>query len=267
MIKLKSLLEGYLWDSESPLIRILLKEIQPLMDDIIATYERKANEKGRDFTKFDRELVEATLRFDLLKSLGSYTKPTDKIISKQISKSHKGALTIDAVIERDGEKYPFHTEVIYAGGHTIQVLHFRYLTHTTLPKVNSNPEADRAKAELQRLSKGEKIKKEIELNAERISNFERSIDGLKNQTDDDTLAADRLWNDDGYSKLDWDEIVRRRADKNYGYDKKKFDDSKEEYRQSVLVRRAERIKQFTNTITGLKQNITKLQSKLDGLVR
>ena len=119
------------------------------------------------------------------------------------------------------------------------------------------------KAELQRLSKGQKIQKDIDTNGRRIQNLEAKTAELTAQTDDEALAADKYWNDD-YSKLDWDEIVRRGADKNYK-GRSEFETSKEEYRQSILGQRKRTIASYTDTIKSIKKDTAKLQSKLDAL--
>lgn len=246
-------------------IDFLLKEIQPIVNQIIEKYREAAEKEGNTFTKYDEEITELNLKYDLLKSLGKYTKPTDKLMYHNVSKSNKGSLTIDAIIDRDGERYPLYTEVIYAGGYNIQRLHFRYITKTTLPSLSSNPYADKIKSELQKLSKGDKIKKEIEFYEKAIIKHTENIKQLESESDEETLRKDDFWYNN-MSKLDWNEIVRRGADKNYNYDRNKFEQSKEEYKMDLLRRKKTQIQFKKKDIESYKNSIKKLQSKLDSLV-
>lgn len=247
-------------------IDFLEKEIQPLINEIVKAHKAHAEKEGRSWSDFDTEYTELGLKYDLFKALGKYTKPTDKLMYHTVSKSKKGSLTIDAIIDRDGERYPLYTEVIYAGGYNIQRLHFRYITKTKLPSLSSNPYADKIKSELQRLSKGDKIKREIEFYEKAIIKHTENIKELESESDEETLRKDDFWYNK-MSKLDWDEIVRRGADKNYDYDKNKFEQSKEEYKMDILRRKKTKIQFKNKDIESYKASIKKLQSKLDALVK
>jgi hypothetical protein len=129
MIRLKDLLkEG---ESKNPLINRLLMELKPLIADIIENKKQSYKKEDKEFTKYDEHYTEIVLKYDMVKALEKYTQPTDKMSEVRVRNSSKGSFQINCIIERDGNKYTFDTEVIYAGGYNIQKLHFRYLTKTT----------------------------------------------------------------------------------------------------------------------------------------
>ena len=263
MIRLSNLLKEA--KTGNDFIDFLLNEIQPIVNQIIEKYEKNAEKEGKPFTNYDRHFTELGLKYDLLKSLGSYTKPTDKLMYQKVSNSKKGTLVIEAIIDRDGVRYSLNTEVIYAGGYNIQRLHFRYITKTNLPRLNSNPYADKVKAQIQKLSKGEKLKKEIEQYKSRIITLNNNIEKLESQSDEETLRLDDYWSSN-YSKLDWDEIVRRGVAKNFDYNPKNFEKHKEEWRQEIINRKYQKIKFYKRDIDSFEKTIKKLELKLNTLI-
>ena len=262
MIRLKSLLKEE--KSGNPFIDFLLTKIQPVINDIVAQQKEKAEKDGERFSKFEEHIAELTLKYDLLKALGNYTKPSDKLIKGSVSKSHKGSLTIDAIIERDDVEYPLYTEVIYAGGYNIQRLHFRYLTKTKLPKSSSNPEADKVKVQLAKLSKGEKISNEIKHWEARIA--KNKIDIEKNSKFTDKQILDKVNADGKFVWPSWEEIVKRDAAKNYNNDEATYNKQKKESEEhSVEYWKRQNIKWKEEDIKTGEKTIAKLKAKLDAL--
>ena len=112
MIKLRDLLnEG---ETKNPLIKRLLTELKPLIADIIEDTKQRYKKDDKVFSEYDAYYTEITLKYDMVKALEKYTQPTDKMSNVVVKNSSKGSFQINCIIERDGNKYPFNTEVIYA---------------------------------------------------------------------------------------------------------------------------------------------------------
>lgn len=138
-IDLKNNLSKYL-DFDNPILDEILNEVAPRLNAIIEHYEKSAQEKGQTFTKTDKEYLELDYLYKLMSSVGGYLTKTDKISGMRFSTSAKG-FEIRATIERDGKLYNFETDAIVAGGHTIQIAHYRYITKTDLPSTFNRPAA------------------------------------------------------------------------------------------------------------------------------
>ena len=267
MIRLTNLLnEG---QSKNPLINRLLVELKPLIADIIEDTKQRYKKEDRVFSDFDAHYIEITLKFDMVKALEKYTQPTDKMSQVEVKNSNKGALQIKCIIDRDGVKYPFNTEVIYAGGYNIQKLHFRYLTKTTLPYTGETAETQKLKAELAKLSKGEKLQKEIENNEKVIKYQQNVIDTNSKFTDKEILVKVNTGDNitgKPYVWPKWKDLSDT-GKKNYNNDEKYFNQKKDEdEKRSIEFWKTKNLKWPYNTIQTAKQNIVKAQKKLDNLV-
>jgi hypothetical protein len=274
MIKLKDLLnEG---KTGNDFIDFLLTKIQPTINDIITLRKQKAEKEGERFSAFEEHLTELTLKYDLLKALGIYTKSGDKMIDGKVSNSGKGALTIHAIIDRDGERFHLNTDVIYAGGYNIQKLHFRYLTKTNLSRAASNPEADKLKAELSKLSKGDKLRKEIE-------DYEKWIKINTEKAEQNSKFSDKeiykllLKDDPSVSKKSaapvplkiytWDDIVKNGEAHNYNNSKAEFEKKNKQYIDSKITFWKKLNIEFRfDSIKNQKIEKERLEKKLDALV-
>lgn len=267
MIKLKSLLnEG---ESKNPLINRLLKEIQPLVDDIVKKYKEQAEKDDKRWSEYDTHLTEISLKYDMVKALEGYSKPTDKMKQVKVQTSKKGSFEISCIIERDGVDYPFNTEVIYAGGYNIQRLHFRYLTKTKLPYTSESVETQKLKAELQKLSKGEKLKADIDRWEKRIETAKKHIEQSSKFTDKEILAkynAGDSITGKPYNWPTWSDLVKNGAAKNYNNDESYFNKKKAESEAgNIEFWKTKNIKWKQDDIKTGEKEIKKLQTKLDNL--
>lgn len=85
---------------------------------------------------FEKRLIGVTIKSDIAKSVGHYLLENDELKNVNIGTS-MGKYLISFLVSRNG--YPIGgltTEVIRAGGHNIQTLHYRMITKTDLSKVN-----------------------------------------------------------------------------------------------------------------------------------
>lgn len=266
MIKLKDLLNESL--SKNPLINRLLVELKPLIADIIEDTKQRYKKDDRVFSEYDAHYTEIVLKYDMVKALEKYTLPTDKMSDVVVKNSSKGAFQIRCIVERDGNKYPFNTEVIYAGGYNIQKLHFRYLTKTTLPFTGQSVETQKLKAELAKMSKGEKLQKDIERLKKRIELNQKEID--VNSKFNDKQILDKVNAGDNivgkpYVWPSWKELSDT-AKQNYNNDETYFNQRKKESEEgSVEFWKKKNIIWKQQDIETSKKEIEKLQKKLDNL--
>jgi hypothetical protein len=267
VIKLKDLLnEG---ETKNPLIKRLLAELKPLIADIIEDTRQRYKKEDKVYSRFDAYYTEITLKFDMVKALEKYTQPTDKMSEVTVKNSSKGSFKINCIIERDGNKYPFNTEVIYAGGYNIQKLHFRYLTKTTLPYTGQTAETQKLKAELTKLSKGEKLQKEIEQN-KKVIEYNQNLIDINSKFNDKQILAKYEAGDNTSGKPyiwpTWEDIVKRGVAKNYNNDEKYFNQQKAEAQaDDIKFWKRKNIDWKKDSIKTAQQNIVKAQNKLDNL--
>jgi hypothetical protein len=231
-MKYIKLFEQFITESNSD--NIVDKILTALADDIqtlIGKHE-EAFEKHfeRPMTDYDKELTRLNIIWDMVKAIETYTLPTDNLITISSYSSPKGNLTISAQIERDDTVYNFNTEVIYAGGYNIQRLHYRYITKTNIPKTGNTTISSQYQEKIKKLSKLEKLNKEIESYEIRIKRTEEKIEVNSKLTDEEILNVLKSGKD-WYEWPTWSEIVKRGADKNYDNDENVFNQKREEHIQ------------------------------------
>ena len=112
----------------------MLPQIESQIERVVKWEEAQKN--ARPVTEFGREIIEMTLIYDLVRSIGSYTQDSDEVVSFETGISMKGNFELVGTIKRDGQDHRFSTEVIIADG-MINRAHYRYITKTSLPKVAS----------------------------------------------------------------------------------------------------------------------------------
>jgi hypothetical protein len=234
---MKPKFENFYKNYKNEIIGKILDGATDLINEQINKFEvefrKKFEQEPSDYDVYSKKIQ---LTFDLVKSLEKYTKKGDELLTMNVSTGNKGNFEIKAKIKRDSEVYDFFTEVIYAGGFNIQRLHYRYITKTNLPKTDNDGLTKELTVRIKNISKDEKILKEIghlKFTIEKVKkvpmyNGESDLELISKYGDDEAKdGVFRLIN------LDWNEIKRRGADKNYE-NEQDFLNSKDEYIKSVV---------------------------------
>ena len=204
--------------SNTRLIDEILKSLETTILEMVEKVKAAVEKEGKTFTDYDRKMTYLSIIYDMVRSIEKYTLPTDKLVNVGSSRSVKGNIEVWCSILRDGEQHFIETEAIYAGGYNIQRLHYRYITKTNLPQTNRKEAADEYAAEIKKLSKLEKLNAEILSYEQRIAKNEERIQQSSGYTDEEIWQ--KIVNGENISKNkldlpDWQEIVRRGADKNF----------------------------------------------------
>lgn len=247
-------------------IIIYIQNLSIFKDMVKSIIEYIEKEYDRKVSKLDEELIKAELIFDLVKALNKHLNSND--IAKDITiKRDKGnKIIIDLTITRDGKDYPFSTNVIYAGGHNIQRLHYRYLISTNLPSKRSiDKDIENVyKEKVKSLTKKEKLLKEIESFEKRIIKMREEIEYYSSFTDSEILDFGK--EKDGYNfDITWEEIIKRGADKNYDSEED-FNKKQDEYKDSMIKSfKSLNIISKQRSIDSLTKEIAKNRKKLENI--
>lgn len=218
MQKIRSYSQFLNESKQNNIINAILDALEPTIVEMVNETEAWYSEKfKKDFTDFDREMARLNLTFDMVKAVEKYTNPTDSLLSINVSTSVKGNIEIRAQIQRDGETYSFLTEAIYAGGHNIQRLHYRYITKTSIPKTGSSVISKEYSDKIKRMSKAERLNVDIEQYKDRVAKAQEDIVINSKLTDAEIIQVLKDKND-WYEWPTWAEIVKRDAAKNYNND-------------------------------------------------
>lgn len=252
--------EAILLQLETPLNEITAR--------IIAEEKKQYLEKtGKEMnlSPWLEKMIRLSLVIDLMKALQNYVLPTDELEEMRWNEGRKG-IEIHASILRDGVSHYFFTEAIYAGGYHIQRLHLRYLTKTKMTRLYKNELAKQYQDEYKKLSKTEKLEKEINELQTRIENYQARIDFLTPMSKEELIVE--LTN---HSQLSWyakREYTWEDMDEN-SWNKQNMSKEQWEEEQHQLVEKGVRT-MINWDVTGPKQyikdlqkRITKLQSKID----
>ena len=168
---------------KTPIKEQILLQLEKPINDLTAqiiesekqAYLKKVG-KELNITPWMEEMIRLSLVIDLMKALQNYILPTDKLITMNWYGGAKG-IEISADIERDGANHHFLTEAITAGGYNIQRFHYRYIVKSKMPRVNGGL-ATEYQNQYKKLSKIEKLEKEIENFQKRITEYQTRIDEL-----------------------------------------------------------------------------------------
>jgi len=254
---------------QNNIVNVILDSLEPTITEMVAATEKWFIETfEQEFTKYDRELARLNLIFDMIKAVETYTQPTDSLISLNVSKSAKGNIEISAQLQRDGEAYNFVTEAIYAGGHNIQRLHYRYIVKTDIPKTGASEISKEYSEKIKKMSKLEKLNKEILDYGLRIKRATEDAESNSKLSDAQIIQTLRdnpreTW----YEWPSWEEIVKRDAAKNYKNSEEYYNAEREKgIADRIASWKQMNIEWKKKTILDYQKTIKKLQAKLDSLL-
>jgi len=254
----------------NPLVESILDALENTILRMLNEIEDAYIKKEVKFTQYERELHRLELILDMLRSIEIYTQPTDVLISITPSSSSKGNIQISAKIQRENKVYSLMTDVILAGGYNIQRLHYRYITKTNLPKTGNNELTTAYTDKIKKLRGAEKINSEISQIEKNIEKIDDYLASTNNITDEQIVEIIKKENPSGFKMsfepATWEEIVRRGADKNFDYDRDKYDKNIKEYQQYLIdswkTMRASKVG-YRKTLVS---SIDKLKKKLENFL-
>ena len=249
---------------QNNIVNVILDALEPTILKMVnkteAWYEAKFKQ---EFTDFDRQMTRLNLIFDMVKAVETYTQPTDSLLSINVITSVKGNIEINAQIQRDGETYSFLTEAIYAGGHNIQRLHYRYITKTKLPKTGSSVISKEYSEKIKRMSKAEKLNTDIKHYEARVAKAQEDL-AINSKLTDDAIIQVLKDKKDWYEWPTWAEIVKRDAAKNYNNDEAYYNQEMSDgIADSIESWKRINITWTEQSIVAWSKEITKLQNKLE----
>ena len=261
----KYLTEGRLLE-EGNIINVILDELEPTILDMVAEMEARYEEQTkRKFTDFDREMSRLGITSDMVKAIERYTSPTDTLLSMEVSTSVKGNLEIIAEIKRDGVTYHFSTEAIYAGGHNIQRLHYRYITRTNIPRTGASTITKVYSEKVKRMTKMERLNKDLQQYKDRVAKSEEEVI-INSKLTDDEITQVGLEKDKWMEWPTWEEIIRRDAAKNYNNDEAEYNQKmKDSIAYNIDRWKHQNITWKKHNISQLNKEIGRLEKKLSAL--
>ena len=139
-------------------------------------------------SEWERESIEMSLVYDLVRALCQYTLDTDEVESFNSGLSLKGNFEINGTITRDGKQYDLSTEVIIAEGPIIAA-HYRYITKTNLPKSSDSSEAKKVKQMITKKNKMHSLETDIKRFGIWIKEEQADLDEMEARTDQDWIDA------------------------------------------------------------------------------
>jgi len=229
------------------------QEILDHQNRVVENARNQAVEEGRHFTEWAEKMERFAVVFDLVRSLGKYTKPTDRVIEFH-SANYNGSIEITAKIERDGKSYYFSTSLILAGGYNVQVLHVRYLTDTNLPKDAKSALVIEWNNKRKAMNKVDRKREDVE----RLENYisEEELRLIERTAKSKNL--EQVWLDSEYSKWTWNEgcTMKEGAEYDAFISKIKADQGQRVFRD---------IENSENRIKSLNRDLIKESKKLENL--
>lgn len=269
MSKIKSY-DRFLNESNSTnIVDIILEALEPTIITMLSQAETAyVKQFGREFSKYDREITRLTLIYDMVKSIESYTMPSDLLLSINASGSPKGNIQITAQIQRNEITYDFSTEVIYAGGYNVQRLHYRYITKTSIPKTNSKAVTQEYNEKIKKMSKLEKLNQEIQSYEIKIKRATEDAETNSKLTDVEIIQVIKdNPKDSWYEWPTWNEIVKRDAAKNYNNDEVFYNSERDNgIAKRIASWKGMNIEWKRKSIVDYQKTIKKLQTKLDSML-
>ncbi len=262
----KSFADGGSVKKDVTFIDDVLDKLQDYIAHILEMAKEDFIEKmKREPSRYDMELIEWAIKLKLVRSFETYTLPTDKLILVNRKSLRNGNISISCLIERDGKRYDYETESIYAGGYNIQSFHVRYITHTDLPKTNRFVESIKIENKIKGLTKQQQYLKEIALNEEAIAVGTIRLQHNKKLSHDeiaDIVREERK----GHFDATWDEIVARGADKNFNYSEQEYLQNRKQYLEDCIDSwKMKNIKWVEQNIESNKKSIAQFKKKLEAI--
>ena len=254
---MKNIKEEILLQLEKPINDLTLQIIESEKQAYLKKMGKELN-----ITPWMEKMIRLSLVIDLMKALQNYILPTDELVGLNWYGGPKG-IEISAGIEREGVRYHFLTEAITAGGYNIQRFHYRYIVKSKMPRVSGGL-ATEYQNEYKKLSKIEKLEKEIENLQNQINEYQTRIDYLAPMTHNELVVE--LAN---HSMYGW----RVRDTKWEDVDKEYYAGTKEEWEADNQKLIEEGIKDMLNWdvtwkkkyIKDFEKKIVKLQDKIKSL--
>lgn len=255
------------YSTSSPILNNILEALEKDILELLSKYEASFLKMAeRPMSEYDKEMARLTIIYDMVKAIEQYTESSDKLVSINSYTSPKGNLEISAKIQRDEEVYNFLTEVIYAGGHNIQRLHYRYITKTNLPKTGNKTVTSAYAEKIKKLSKVEKLNNEL-LSLEKRLERDSSELAINKSKTEEVIWKEIKAEKDYYEWPTWEEIIDRGVDKNYDYSQEKFENQKKEDEKRMLdFWKTKNIKWKEDYIKTTEVNIRKLKKKISDLL-
>jgi acyl-CoA hydrolase len=244
------------------LIETILKKLKPKIDDMVAeNIEWMEKNEKRSASKFDIEYVRMSVIHDMVKALEKYTDSSDKLVRISASGSPKGSIELSMAINRKGVEYPLYTEVIYAGGHNIQRLHYRYITKTKIPQTGNSSLTKALDKKMKVMNNDEKIKRDINRWVPEIEKLKVEVE--KNKKISRKEVEKIVKSGTQFRDISWAEIVKRGAAKNYNNSEKEFNKERQEDLEFWIESwYKHNISSKERRIVDLSKEVQKLKSKL-----
>lgn len=162
--------------------------------------------------------------------------------------------------------YLLDTNVIYAGGHNIQRLHYRYLTKTLLPKSSKTEETKKVEELIKSIKRKDALIEDIKSLELNIVRIKCNLLIAESYSDTEIIAnQDKRWHEN--QVLTWTTIVERGADRNYDYDEVKFLCRKQEMVESAInLFKSIKIESPKRALLSKQKELAKLNRKLSVLI-
>lgn len=200
----------------------VLEVAKPKIEERTEKYIQEVlKEEERYPSEFAIEMYQLGLIYDLVSALSKYIYDSDNLTYIELF-TQKGIYVMKCLVIRSCITYSIDTEIILAGGHNIQCLHYRYLVKTNLPKPEKQnslltkvKELIKSKNALQRLNENEKLLQR---------NFDNQILDINSKINltDEEIIEKISWLNIGGKKYCWENLSEQ-AKEHYG-SKEEFDE-------------------------------------------
>lgn len=187
----------------------VIETAQPLIDDKVAAYKLAYKEEHeRDPSELQVAMYERGLVAHFVTAFGRYIKDTDLVEVNSFKSGRAGVLVFDVTVTREGIAVGMITEMIVAGGHSVQCAHYRYISKTSLMKLNQpHPLIKKLQDERKRMDKRQRIEYDMNLVKRNQESARAGFQKMIAFTDEEILVREPLA---GYTWENLDEFARQR---------------------------------------------------------